>query len=377
MTALSRARSGAGGFAVALSVAVLVWLAATPRLRGEAAGRVCHVCEEAWKGKAYVFRDLEHGGEKIICEACRQLPDSCSGCGIPVKPGAKSFSDGRKLCREDAVVALVDEAQAQQAFQETLGQAARAFAGFEPIPFHNVTFHLAQEMPSPPPGTGEGTERGWIHLGLTRSRKSGAAISHEIHVVAGLTPGRFAAVVAHEFAHAWVFQHLPPKRKIHPDTVEAFCELVAYRMMEEKSAEFQKLTIRSNLYTKGQIHTLIKVANELQFHRLVEWMRSGTDAAIEVDEQGRVAALRMAQPLPLYYPVVPRERVASLKLKAVSFGKTRRWAMINDVGFEENESARVRLLDRTVRVTCLEIRRNSVSIRVDDDPTPVDLVYGQ
>jgi Zn-dependent peptidase ImmA (M78 family) len=36
-----------------------------------------------------------------------------------------------------------------------------------------------------------------------------------------------ASVAAHEYAHAWMHENIPPTRKLDPNAVEGFCELVA------------------------------------------------------------------------------------------------------------------------------------------------------
>jgi len=156
------------------------------------------------------------------------------------------------------------------------------------------------------------------------------------------------------------------------DTVEGFCELVAYKFMESRHETFEMQNIRKNHYTKGQIDVLIDADNKYGFDAVMEWMKSGEDNKLEMTNLDRVRMVRDTKPptpaatisaLLVVPPVTPTPVPDTLTLKGISWFGTHRFALINDATFEALQSARVRVGQTNVTVQCLEIRRDSVVIQ--------------
>src|SRR6266705_1418331 len=89
-----------------------------------------------------------------------------------------------------------------------------------------------------------------------------------ICLMTGLPRAELRAVSAHELSHAWVFENVPGRRKrtLSRDAHEAFCELVAYKMMSSEDDEVQKAHIRRNHYTRGQIELFIQADERYGFN---------------------------------------------------------------------------------------------------------------
>jgi hypothetical protein len=79
---------------------------------------------------------------------------------------------------------------------------------------------------------------------------------HRIYLLSGLSRLRLAAVGAHEYTHAWLRENIAKDRQIDGDTVEGFCELVAYKLMVLRGEEREQKVIQANLYSRGQITLL-------------------------------------------------------------------------------------------------------------------------
>ena len=59
------------------------------------------------------------------------------------------------------------------------------------------------------------------------------------------------------------------------NTVEGFCELVAYLYMDSRHEEAEITNIKRNNYTVGQILVLIAAHDKYGFNTVMEWMKNG------------------------------------------------------------------------------------------------------
>ena len=66
------------------------------------------------------------------------------------------------------------------------------------------------------------------------------------------------------------------------DTVEGFCELMAWKYMESRQEPFEMQVIRENPYTRGQITVLLQAENQYGFNTVLEWIKSGEDSKLEL-----------------------------------------------------------------------------------------------
>ena len=76
--------------------------------------------------------------------------------------------------------------------------------------------------------------------------------------MSGLGRGRLAAICAHEYTHTWLHENVPSDRALDRDTVEGFCELVAYKLMTQRHEEGEKKVILANAYTRGQVNAFVQ-----------------------------------------------------------------------------------------------------------------------
>jgi len=338
----------------------------------------CDICGAVITVRYYTMVDRITGITNLVCRDCEALPDRCFTCGLPVKPDAKALPDGRMLCARDAKEAVDSDEEAKHICEEVRIDLNRQLSRFLTFPDTNVMvsivdrFYLENLFKAPGHEEACVTVYGATH---THHMPNGRFI-HSVSVLSYLKPARLMAVCAHEYTHTWIGQNVSAARQtaLDRDTLEAFCELVAYKYMENLNETSEMQVIRENSYTKGQILTLIEADSRYGFDSIVEWMKNGEDFKLDWAGLDRVRTLqgdpeKTETPFAalFYVPVTaPTPVPDTLVLKGISGPALHRYVIINDATFRPLEKARVRVARTNVTVRCLEIRDKSVLIQVND-----------
>jgi DNA-directed RNA polymerase subunit N (RpoN/RPB10) len=336
----------------------------------------CDVCDQVLKTNFYKYEDRSEGGEKKVCPACEKLETRCFLCGMPVQKDYATLKDGRLLCKRDDKEAIHSENEEKSICDDVQYELDRRFSRFMTFPNQNVVLSFVDRFHLDSLFKTSGYEHCVSIFGATQSHELGRGTNyaHSISVLSDLKKPRLMAVYAHECTHTWLVENLSKQRAgvIDPSAIEGFCELVAYKMMEDHQAVFEMKVIKSSDYTKGQIALLLEAERIYGFNSIVDWMRGGEDSKLE---SGRLDRVRVMQPgldtpppvtipalaiLPAIAPTPVPER---LVLKGISGTSQHRFALINDRTFETMEKGRVRLGHTNVTIRCLEIRNNSVVIQ--------------
>ncbi len=340
----------------------------------------CDICGDVIKENYHSMEDLALGGRKNVCQACWKLEERCFICGLPVRDGYQTLQDGRLICERDAKEVIGSEGEAKQICQSVRDDVDRLLTRFMTFPDTNVIvsivnrFYLENLFKAP----GEGQACVSIYGATTSNRLPGKRVVHSVCLLSNLRKARLMAVCAHEYTHAWMGENVTPERTaaLDKDTLEAFCELVAYKYMESRQETFEMEAIKRNNYTHGKIDVLLEADANYGFNSVVDWIKSGTDPVLEVASLQRIRAVdgnyvSTTAPAPsalLTLPLAARPVVAApttLVLKGISGTGQHRFALINATTFEPMEKGRVRLGQTNVVVRCLEIHNDSVTIQVD------------
>ncbi len=337
----------------------------------------CDICGEPITGKFYKLEDRVSGEQKKICQACSDLEARCFVCGLPVKDGGTKLADGRVLCAREAREAVSSEDEAREICVEVRDELDRLFSRFLTIPDTNVVITIADRYQLENLFRAPGNESSCVSVyGATSSNPlAGNKFIHHVSLLSYLKKSRLMAVCAHEYTHTWMNETVSHERKIllDRDTLEGFCELVAYKYMESRQETAEMQNIRRNHYTKGQIDVLIEADNKYGFDAVMEWIKSGEDNKLTLANLDRVRALKegslvnsapTTSALLIVPPAAPTPVPNTLKLKGISGAGQHRFALINDTTFEASEKGRVRVGQTNVIVQCLEIRNDSVLIQV-------------
>ncbi|MEY2408962.1 MAG: hypothetical protein QOF48_1632 [Verrucomicrobiota bacterium] len=349
--------------------------------RGADAPKRCVICGLPLGATFYYVTSPTLAEKQAVCAACSKLKDHCSICRLPLPAAnARKLEDGRLFCERDFRAGVFELKDARRIYEAVRRDVAGILSGYGILPERNITVALAGgselkklQLTLPSEHDGEGL------LGLTRTESTGRKqFQHHILLLTGLPKDRLSAVCAHEYTHTWLHENIPADRKLEKDTVEGFCELIAYKLMVQRHEELQRKIILENAYTRGQVNALVEAENQHNFHRIVKWVQTGVDVALF--ETNKVQALTLRDDTddagPVWPPptAIPTRVPNSLTLKGISGTAARRFALINDATLVKNEEAKVRVGSSNVFVRCLEIHPRSVWIQIRGAVAPMELV---
>jgi hypothetical protein len=203
------------------------------------------------------------------------------------------------------------------------------------------------------------------------------SLEHAISIMSGLSAVGFKATCAHEYTHAWLDEHLSPARSesLSRDSNEAFCELIAYLLMNSLGETEAVNQIKRNAYTRGQILLFIEAEQRFGVSDVIDWVQYGTDSSLREGELARVRSVELprngtprspaARPAPIVFADPPPSTAPdTLILKGISGTRARPMALINDATFEANEKGKVRLGKTNVTIRCLSISAEAVRIQL-------------
>jgi len=341
----------------------------------------CRVCDQTISGDFFFAKDQAHGGKFEVCTNCIKLESRCFSCGLPVKSGFTTLADGRFLCMYCAKDAVTQPEEVRAIFWETQKALDRLFARFMSFPRTNVSVTVVDQFTLDSLFKSPGYAQQCTSVfGATQTHPFGeGGYIHAINVLSGLSKPRLEAVAAHELAHAWLNEHLPPQRKaaLSRDAMEGFCELVAYDLMRQFNYEIEQTIIKENPYTAGQLGAFLAAENLHGLNAVLDWVKAGEKDKLDAADPDGVRAVHeqelasgnpggAAGDRPAYYSPAPAAPLPDkLALKNLSGTPARRLAIINDQTFGEKERATVRLAATNVTIRCLEIRTNSVLIQFE------------
>ncbi|HXJ57080.1 MAG TPA: hypothetical protein VNU68_10480 [Verrucomicrobiae bacterium] len=339
----------------------------------------CVACQSLISGKFYWLESPTVLGKQPVCENCAKLESVCAICKLPVRQNGRQLSDGRWICDRDFAAGIFEQDEALRIYESTWRDLQRILDGT--LPRQNISVQLVDAvqlkklnhvMPS------EHDDR--LVQGLTRTRAyTGRQFQHQIYLISGLGRSRLAAVCAHEYTHTWVQENVPLERELDHDTVEGFCELVAYKLMSERGDELEKRVILANAYTRGQVNAFVQAEAQHHFHRIVKWIKTGQDEVLPQTNSTRILALRQEAPEPLPWPppsALPTPVPERLMLKGISGTAARPFALINDCTLTRREQGRVRAGHTSLLVFCVDVRPRSVVVRIEGVPGLTELALG-
>jgi hypothetical protein len=330
----------------------------------------CASCNRGIGETSYLVKDRMDDTQKQVCGDCIVLKSRCYLCSLPVRRDFLELPDGRFLCARDSKSVVLDDNSAQQAIEETKLELTRLFARFLMFPTTNVVYtvedrvHMEELFQTP------GFERQCPSImGYIRSRVGKeSGLEHSISVLSAMPRARLMAVTAHELGHAWLKENV--NRDMGRDAIEGFCELIAYKLMEQLGEGREIAYIKSNVYTRGQTGLFIDADRSLGFYTIVQWMKFGMDEELSADDQDRIRRIDQKRAQPVTQTVwqpAPAPAVTpvpdSLTLIGISGKGKRRLALINDRTFAEGETGKVRVGATNVTLRCVEIRGGSVIVQ--------------
>ena len=329
----------------------------------------CVVCAKGpLTGKIWKFRD------DFVCEDCAKLETRCSLCGLPAKVGFGKTTDGRILCQHclPGAVLKLDEArriydEAAAGLRELSGGALRLRSTNVSVSLFDVDYwNMRNGQPVP-------TEM--RRMGFSQSRRLGKEFAHTVVLLSGQPRGEMAAVCAHEYAHLWINENKLDTRDIEPDTIEAVCELFAYKLVTARRDTASQERIRKNTYTHGRIDGMLAAEASTGLGVVLAWVQFGKERTLGGPAMPAVQAPRAAlvpAPPPSAPPSTPPSVSQQLELTGLIGGRQPQ-AVINGVSFLKGDEFKVKLAEKTVLVKCLAIDDKAVTLRLDGAEQPITL----
>ncbi len=337
-----------------------------------AAADRCEVCGGHFLGDIIYTRvDAWTQESRTYCDTCRKLNEICAVCQIPVKRNVTVVGDGRYLCERDAKLVILDDAEAAAVLGEVRRELDRLFSRFLTLPSTNIDFAFESQVRMQQILQWPGFERQCPSLvGTTRSlHLHDRGWQHEIRLLRALPRSEMIAVYVHELGHSWIREHVAPTRRITQQSVEGFCELLAYCYLEHMGETHQLARLHRNGYTEGQIDLFVKVHRVYDLYPILEWMKYGVDPYLQEADPDRVRfvdrpAPRPAAPraLPVWRP--PAAAPERLTLTGIMTSASRGTAIVNGTALNAGDKVSVRVGTNSVLVHCLAVGTNLVTLEL-------------
>lgn len=297
-----------------------------------------------------------------VCNDCYQLGNHCTICGLPVReddPNAIKTGDGRFICKFNRANAVLDAAPAGEIFTAARRGLIELFGSGFALKFSAVTVKLFDVDYWSEIGRPDGLHK----FGFASTRRTpGGSCTHEVVLLSGRLRTELEATAAHEYTHLWINENRPVNHVVDSETIEAICELSAYKLMQAQDQTNQMQAILANPYTHGEIKNLVALEQERGIGWILNWVKNGASATLENQplalaapvQKPFLAVTNVAPPLPL-----------ALKLGGLLMDGRQSRAIIGGESFAPGEVKPVKLRNRTVQVRCLQINADNVVIEVD------------
>jgi hypothetical protein len=274
--------------------------------------------------------------------------------------------DGRFICKFDKPNVVMTQDQAKELFEQARDEVVDIYGPQFALKYTDVTVNLFDVDYWSEKGQASGLHK----YGFASTRKtSDGTCTHEVVMLSGRTREEMLGVAAHEYTHLWINENCPASHRIDGDTVEAICELTAYKLMQQKKLPEMQKKILENPYTNGEIKDLIAVEREGGTDYVLNWVKNGTAEMFDAD--ANLAPLPAATPATPFV-AGPRPLPQGLKFSGtMSFGKEQ-LAVINGDEFAAGDQKVLKLHNRSVSVRCVEVHEGEIKVEVDGRPLTLE-----
>jgi hypothetical protein len=149
--------------------------------------------------------------------------------------------------------------------------------------------------------------------------------------------------------------------------------------MKETGKSTELKSILSNAYTRGQLPLFLKAEEKLGTYDLVKWIKHGQQRSLKIEdfdllgEAREPAENRNELPRYLVETLAPTPAPDRLILKAIIGTGSKKVALLNNQALGLNDERKIRLGETNVLVRCVSIGMDSISVRLDSSPTPVEI----
>jgi len=353
-----------------------------------ASGYFCEVCNKELGLSVYLCKDEITLKKKEVCSYCTYRMPACFLCSVPVYTNISdylAFDDGRVLCKRDAATAVADGKEGGGISREVRDWMEREFSRFMDFPDTNYTLTMVDrptlETSFKFPGRDWTCPDIW---GTTQKLTNNGVVNFEVNILAGLPLALLKHTAAHELAHVWLMENVPPGRyrQLDRDANEGFCELLAWIVDETCPDADLKAYMRRNLYTRGQIDLYLDAHRRSGMNDIVDWLKYGVDKRLVAGEIGQITKVAMpvktnavaatnGPGLITSAPVLPE--YAAIILQGVTWSEKMPLALINGKTLAVNEEGRIKVGGTNLMIRCVAIERTLVRIQAGGEERELKL----
>ena len=325
----------------------------------------CVVCAKVISGKYFI-----HNLTNNICVDCEKLETRCSVCGLPVKENFGKTKDGRFLCKTDLPNTVLTEEEGRRLFDQAASDLDTLSEGLLRLRSPQVNVQMLFHLDfSESRAAGKSTSP--LHrLGFSMSRPAGNGFTHNVVLLSGQLRGLTLSTCAHEFGHLWINENRPANRNLEPDTVEAICELLGYKLAARRGDTNELARIRRNPYTNGRILPMLDMEAREGLAAVLSWVRSGSNSSVGSNSVPVATLTAPAQPVELRPPPPPATK---LELRSLVRTSKRTFAVISGERFELGTEISLLVGGQRRRVRFESAQENTVVVTVDGEPQTLRL----
>lgn len=313
-----------------------------------------------------IWKHPQHG---TICQDCYRRDLRCDICSLPILDNYLKTRDGRFICKFEKDDVVVDEKQAQLIFRQSVqsllyvtrdGMRLRGPA--PDVRLFDIDYW----------NSGSSMRRG----GFSQTRQVGDRYTHNVILLSGLPKDELVSVCAHEYTHLWINENRASDRVIETNTVEAICELLAYKVAERAGFTNQLERIQKNPYTQGRIADLLEADRQYGLAEILRWVKTGRNATVSLSgvrssapapsPAPSPAARRAPAPAPpAVAPPSPASSPTGLTLAAIVRTARGYRAQINGVFFMAGDLKRVTHNGRPANLQCLRVTADGALVSLN------------
>jgi hypothetical protein len=336
---------------------------------GPAQAEQCATCGDKYAETFIWLTNAALPTPQPVCVPCSQLPTRCSICRLPVKKDFLKLEDGRLLCPLHARTAVLTLDEAQEVFRDAKRELMRLLRGCGTTPDRNITVVLVAGLPELEKLAAAGlSEKARAGLGgFIQSSGTNGDLQHIVYLLSGQPRARLMAVGAHEYAHAWINENVPADRQLDSTNAEAFCELIAFKVMSDLREETEKNVILDNPDMGVALAAFVRAEERYGLYRITQWVQAGLQPRLDPNHLADILALKQeATRMPAWTPATRTPVPDTLRLKGIS-GRAGHWlALVNNQTLVAGETGRVRVGSTNVQVRCISVTEKSAVIELPD-----------
>lgn len=232
----------------------------------------CGACGEPVFGKFYKYEF----SDEVFCNNCHSNKPHCYTCSLPVGKTYWEFQDGREICEKCNSRSVIDSKKIEAIMEESkkLVHKYVGIQALEPFTLHVEPLNAKSSVSAGRAKTGK-TEESPLYgaeLGLYRYKDG----KSEIFLLYGLPIEMIYETAAHEYAHAWQTENVPPNQSV--ELKEGFAQWVGAKILQVKGYReaLKRLEARRDRPYGTGYHKMKAIENRYGRKAVIDYVKTNT-----------------------------------------------------------------------------------------------------